>query len=109
MTTTSIPATQPLRNLNRLVLRLYVAGQSPHSSAAKANLTALLHGHQGEVDLEVVDVFDSPTEAMASGVLVTPTLIKLAPSPQRKIIGNLSDGARVLEALGLATGGDVRG
>jgi circadian clock protein KaiB len=85
-----------------VVLRLYIAGGAPNSMQAIANLEAvcaeyLKDGHR----LEVVDVIEDPRRAMAEGVLVTPSLIKLSPSPATQVIGNLSDRKRLLLALGL--------
>jgi circadian clock protein KaiB len=85
-----------------VVLRLYIAGGAPNSMQAIANLEAvcaeyLKDGHR----LEVVDVIEDPRRAMAEGVLVTPSLIKLSPSPAAHVIGNLSDRKRLLRALGL--------
>lgn len=85
-----------------VVLRLYIAGEAPNSMQAIANLEAvcaeyLKDGHR----LEVVDVIEDPRRAMAEGVLVTPSLIKLSPSPTVQVMGNLSDRKRLLLALGL--------
>ena len=85
-----------------VVLRLYVAGGAPNSVQAIANLEAICReylkdGHR----LEVVDVLEHPQRAMAEGVLVTPSLAKLSPRPISNIVGNLSDRAKVLLALGL--------
>lgn len=85
-----------------VVLRLYVAGGAPNSVQAIANLEAicrehLKHGHR----LVVVDVLEDPQRAIAEGVLVTPSLAKVSPLPAAKVVGNLSDKAKVLNALGL--------
>lgn len=85
-----------------VVLRLYVAGGAPNSLQAIANLEAICReylkdGHR----LEVVDVLEDPQRAMAEGVLVTPSLAKVSPLPEAKVVGNLSDKAKVLNALGL--------
>ncbi len=86
---------------SRLRLRLYVAGGAPNSLAATANLTVLLDTHYaGAYTLEVVDVLTSPEKAVRDGVLVTPTLMKLAPNPIQRLVGNLSDSARLLLLLG---------
>ena len=86
----------------RLELRLYVAGSAPNSARAHANLLALLErvGSRGH-RLEVVDCIREPQRALQDGVLVTPTLLKLAPEPPETIIGTLSDSRRVAETLGL--------
>ncbi len=82
--------------------RLYVAGDSLNSSQAVANLRALcvdrLPGHHV---IDVVDVFADPGRALADAVFMTPTLLKLSPAPTRRIVGNLSQTQRVLEALDL--------
>ncbi len=97
----------PDKGMTVVVLRLYVAGGAPNSLQAIANLESicaeyLTGGHM----LEIVDVIEEPHRAMADGVLVTPSLSKLAPQPMAQVVGNLSDRARVLVALGLKSGGD---
>ena len=84
---------------------LYVAGDAPNSAQALANLAALCRAHLlGRHDIEVVDVFREPKRALAEGILMTPTLVKLAPSPApRRIVGTLSQTQPVLQALGLQT------
>lgn len=83
--------------------RLYVAGDALNSTQALANLSALCGAHlSGRHMIEVVDVFKDPKRALADTIFMTPTLIKLAPSPTRRIIGTLSQTQIVLQALGLA-------
>lgn len=85
-----------------LTLRLYVAGDSPNSSEARANLEALLAGRPAEpYELEVVDFLREPQRALSDGVIVTPTLVRLAPLPVRRIIGTLRERLKVLAALGI--------
>ncbi len=82
--------------------RLYVAGDSPNSIQAISNLDALCAKYIAERhEIEVVDVLRDPNRALADGILLTPTLIKLSPAPIRKIIGNLSQNQTVLLALAL--------
>ena len=65
--------------------RLYVAGDAQNSAQAVANLTALCRAHLPDRhEIEVVDVFREPKRALADGIFMTPTLVKLAPSPVRK-------------------------
>jgi circadian clock protein KaiB len=91
---------RPRRTTGRLRLRLYVAGHAPNSVRAIANATALCQAHFASLyDLEIVDVLESPSRALADGILVTPTLVKLSPLPVRRVIGNLSNTAQVLVAL----------
>jgi circadian clock protein KaiB len=85
-----------------VVLRLYVAGGAPNSVQAIANLEAICREYlEDGHELEVVDVLEHPQRAMAEGVLVTPSLAKLSPLPAANVVGNLSDKAKVLLALGL--------
>jgi circadian clock protein KaiB len=82
-----------------LRLRLYVAGQSPNSMRAIANCRAICDEHFASGhELEIVDLLEHPERALADGVIVTPTLLKLLPPPIR-VIGNLSDREQVLLAL----------
>jgi circadian clock protein KaiB len=84
--------------------RLYVAGDSPNSVQALANLQALCAKHLANRHaIEVVDVFDEPDRALADGVLMTPTLMILAGSPPRRIVGTLGQAETVLRALGLTS------
>jgi circadian clock protein KaiB len=84
--------------------RLYIAGDALNSTQALANLTALCRAHlAGRHEIEVVDVFREPKRALIDGIFMTPTLIKLAPSPVRQIVGTLSQTQLVLQALGLET------
>jgi circadian clock protein KaiB len=85
----------------RLVLRLYVAGKAPNSLLAIANATAICAEHfAAGHDLEVVDLLKHPGRALADGIVVTPTLLKLLPLPAQRVVGNLSDTAQVVLALG---------
>jgi circadian clock protein KaiB len=83
-----------------LVLRLYVAGHAPNSLHAIQNAQAICDAHfQNAYKIEIVDMLQDPLRALADGVIVTPTLLKLAPSPARRLIGNLSDLSQVLLIL----------
>ena len=88
-----------------VVLCLYVAGKAPNSVKAIANLEAICRRHLKDgYKLEIVDVCEHPLRALAEGVLVTPSLSKVSPSPTSMVIGNLSDTGSVLAALGLEAG-----
>lgn len=82
--------------------RLFVAGDTQNSMAARANLNALCrtHLHDG-YEIEVVDVFVEPKRALVDGIFMTPTLLKLAPGPVCKIVGTLSNAIPVLQAFGM--------
>jgi circadian clock protein KaiB len=82
--------------------RLYVAGQTERSQAAVANLRSLCESMvPGRYELEVVDAAERPDVASEERILATPTVVRLAPLPQRRVIGDLSDHSRTAAALGL--------
>jgi circadian clock protein KaiB len=83
-------------------LRLYVAGQTPKSITAFANLQKLCDTHlQGKYKIEVIDLLKNPKLAKGDQILAIPTLVKKFPEPVRKIIGDLSNTERVLIGLDL--------
>lgn len=85
-----------------VVMRLYIANSAPNSIRAIANLEAICKEHLKEnFRLEIIDVLEYPQRALADGILVTPSLNKVSPSPAMKIVGNLSDKSSVLHALGI--------
>lgn len=85
-----------------VVMRLYIAAGAPNSIKAVANLEAICKKHlQDSFKLEIIDVLEFPLRALADGILVTPSLAKIAPSPGSRIVGNLSDRSNVLQALGI--------
>ena len=92
--------------MNRRVnikFRLYVAGDAPNSAQARANLAELCRIHlKSRHEIEIIDVFKEPKRALTDGIFMTPTLVKLAPLPALRIVGNLSQTQTVLVALGLA-------
>jgi|SRR5580765_6675210 len=86
-------------------LRLYVAGQTPRSVAAFANLKRLCDEHlSGRYSIEVIDLLKHPQLAAGDQILAIPTLVRKLPQPIRKIIGDLRDSERALVALQLRSG-----
>lgn len=86
----------------RWSLRLYVAGQSPKSLRAFANLKQLCEEHlPAHYEIEIVDLMANPQLAAGDEIIATPSLVRRLPSPMRKIIGDLSDTDRVLVGLQL--------
>jgi circadian clock protein KaiB len=81
-------------------LKLYVAGQTPKSIAAVANLKKLCEEHlAGRYKVEVIDLVKNPQLARGDQILAIPTLVRRLPEPMRKIIGDLSNQERVLVGL----------
>lgn len=83
-------------------LRLYVAGQTPRSVAAFANLRKICEEHlAGQYAIEIVDLLEQPALAAGDQILAIPTLVRKLPEPVRKIIGDLSNTEKVLVGLDL--------
>ncbi len=85
---------------SRYILKLYVAGQSPKSVHAIANLKKICEENlQGCYELEVIDLYQQPQLAQGEQIIAVPTLIRKLPLPLRRIIGDLSNTERVLVGL----------
>ena len=83
-------------------LRLYVAGQTPKSVSAFANLRKICEQHlAGKYRIEVIDLLQNPQLAKGDQILAVPTLVRKLPEPVRKILGDLSNTERVLVGLDL--------
>jgi len=86
-------------------LRLYVAGQTPRSITAFANLKRLCEEHlAGRYSIEVIDLIQHPQLAAGDQILAIPTLVRKLPQPIRKIVGDLRDTERALVGLQLRPG-----
>ncbi len=84
----------------KYVLRLYVAGINPRSSAAIRTITEICDLHlNGRYDLETIDIYQQPTLAKGEQIIAVPTLVKKLPVPLRRFIGNLADKERILVGL----------
>jgi circadian clock protein KaiB len=84
------------------VLRLYVAGQTPKSLQAFANLREICETHlQGRYRIEVVDLIQNPALARGDQILALPAVVRQLPPPVKKIIGDFSNAERVLVGLDL--------
>jgi circadian clock protein KaiB len=84
------------------VLRLYIAGQTPKSVLAIANLREICETHlQGRYEIEIIDLLENPQLAQGDQILALPTLVRRLPEPIKKIIGDLSNRERVLVGLDL--------
>jgi circadian clock protein KaiB len=83
-----------------MTLRLYIAGHTPRSTAAFANLKRICEQHlAGRYQIEVIDLIENPQLAQGDQILAVPTLVRRLPEPIRKIIGDLSNTERVLVGL----------
>lgn len=83
-------------------LRLYVAGKTPKSISAFANLKRICEEHlAGRYSIEVIDLLEQPQLAAGDQIIAIPTLVRRLPHPIRKIIGDLSNSERTLVGLNL--------
>ena len=83
------------------LLTLFLAGNSPRSRAARANLQRLREAHLAdeEVDVEFVDLKVDPDAAVTHDILAIPTLIRRRPEPELRVVGDMTDVDRVWALL----------
>ena len=92
-------------NSNVWNLRLYIAGQTPKSIEAFANLKEICETHlKGKYNIEVVDLSENPELAREDQILAIPTLVRKLPEPVKKIIGTLANEEKVLVGLEISSG-----
>jgi circadian clock protein KaiB len=85
------------------VLQLYITGASPNSTRAVSNIKNICEQHlKGRYTLEIIDVYQQSAMAQTEQLLALPLLIKLSPSPKKRLIGNMSDTEKVLKGLELS-------
>jgi circadian clock protein KaiB len=83
---------------------LFIAGDAPNSARALSNLRTLCELRvPNRYTIAVVDVFQDPNRALQEKIFLTPTLLRIAPGPERRIVGTLSHADEVADALGLAS------
>ncbi len=86
----------------QFLLRLYVAGETPKSLTAFANLRRICETHlAGNYEIEVIDLLERPQLAAGDEIIAIPTLVRKLPEPITRVIGDLSDTERVLVGLQL--------
>ena len=82
--------------------QLYVAGDAQNSRLAVGNLSAFCLKYLPEQhEIEIVDVFQQPERALAESIFMTPTLVRRAPTPARRVVGTLSQAQTFLQAMGM--------
>lgn len=92
----------PEAGAERYALRLYVTGTTPRSMLAIRNIQHICRKYlDGRYELEVIDIYQKPQEAMKAQIIAVPTLIKFSPEPVRRIVGNMSNEGKVLGALNI--------
>jgi circadian clock protein KaiB len=84
-----------------IILRLYVAGQTPKSVKAIENLKKICATHLKDCKIDVIDLLVNPKLARNDQILAVPTLVRKIPEPMKRILGDLSDTERVLVGLNI--------
>jgi circadian clock protein KaiB len=91
-----------LEGTQQFVLRLYVTGMTPRSTRAISNVRGICEEFlTGRYQLEIIDVYQQPDLIRDEQIFATPTLVKKGPEPERRMIGDMSDRARLLSGLGI--------
>ncbi|MFO7924263.1 MAG: circadian clock KaiB family protein [Bacteroidales bacterium] len=86
----------------KYLLRLFITGSSPRSIRAVNNLTGICSKYMdGDYELQIVDIYEKPELAGEDQIIAIPTLIRILPAPERRIIGDLSHTEEVMAGLGL--------
>jgi len=81
-------------------LRLYIAGKTDKSALALSNIKKYCDAHlHNNYAIEVIDLLTSPQLAEVDQIFAIPTLVRKSPLPVKKIIGDLSNEAKVLAGL----------
>jgi len=97
---TQEPVQQTVADDQPLLLRLYVSGSAPNSVRAIDNARAICEEHFAAAHiLEIIDLAHEPHRAADDAIVVTPTLLKISPAPEQRVVGNLSDAGHVLSIL----------
>jgi len=91
------------RRADKYILRLYIAGTTPRSTRAVANIREICERNlNGRYELEVIDIYQKPALAKDEQIIAAPTLVKQLPLPLRRFIGDLSDAQRILVGMEIA-------
>lgn len=84
----------------KLTMKLYITGATHHSMMAVKNIKKICQDHLADdYELDIVDVYQQPSLAKEQQIIAAPTLIKLEPAPVRRIVGDMSDTAKILSVL----------
>ncbi len=87
--------------------RLYVTGETTLSREAEANLRALCENRlEDHYEIEIIDILENPDVADEEHIIATPTVMRIAPPPFLRVIGDLSDQERAAYVLGLPRAAD---
>lgn len=88
-------------------LKLFVTGGSPRAIEAVRKTKEILNHFTVDCQIDVVDILDDPAAAEQERIIATPTIIRMTPLPQRRVIGDISDAQTLIDALGLSRPGEA--
>jgi circadian clock protein KaiB len=89
-------------NKGKIFLQLYITGMSENSVRAIKNITLLCDQYlEGRVDLEIIDIYKTPSVAEEEQIIFSPSLVRRLPLPKKTFIGDLSEMKKVILGLGL--------
>jgi len=90
------------KSIKEYAFRLFITGATPNSVRAVTNIKKICEGHlAGRYSLEIIDVYKQEEIAEKEQLVALPLLVKEAPLPKKRMIGDLSDTQKVLKSLGL--------
>ncbi len=89
----------PLHNSKKYLLKLYITGSTPRSISAVNHITEICRNNLNDYDLQIIDIYENPVLARDDQIIAIPTLIKVSPPPQRRIIGDMANIEKVLTGL----------
>ena len=102
MNETSLHTLADLVDKQQFILRLYVTGMTPRSTRAIRAVRAICEEFlAGRYELDIIDVYQKPELIRDEQIFATPTLVKQMPQPERRMIGDMSDRARLIAGLGI--------
>ena len=82
------------------LLKLYISGTGHRSRSARANLERICQQQiQHDYRIEVIDLQENPALAREHEIVAVPMVVREAPVPIRKVVGDLSNVPRALFAL----------
>ena len=88
-----------LNSTRKYLLKLYITGSAPRSISAINNITEICKNNLVDYELQIIDIYEYPSLAKEAMIIAAPTLIRVLPSPKRRIIGDLASTEKVLTCL----------
>ncbi|MCF6147369.1 MAG: circadian clock protein KaiB [Candidatus Kuenenia sp.] len=86
----------------KYILKLYISGKTENSQKAVENFQKLIRDLSArECEEEIIDIVENPEAAVENRILATPTLVKISPGKERRVVGDLSVRNQVLFGLDL--------